>query len=218
MQPYLFPYAGYFRLLALADHFVLYDCVQFPRRGRVHRCEVPGPTAAVEWLTLPLARQPRDVLIRDLAFAPAARTTWDARLARLPWLHSANGPGAERVRELLFGPLPSVIDYLESSLRLVAELLRLQVAITRSSTLRIGRSLHGQERVIAIARSVGATSYVNAPGGRGLYDAQDFAASGLELVFLPEYTGRFRYLLPALMSCPLDEIASDVHRRWEPRR
>ena len=41
MQPYLFPYAGYFRLLSQVDEFVIYDCVQFPRRGRVHRTEVP---------------------------------------------------------------------------------------------------------------------------------------------------------------------------------
>ena len=43
MQPYFFPYAGYFRLFAAVDTFIIYDCVQFPRRGRVHRVEVPGP-------------------------------------------------------------------------------------------------------------------------------------------------------------------------------
>jgi hypothetical protein len=37
MQPYFVPYAGYFRLFAASDLFVIYDCVQFPRRGWVHR-------------------------------------------------------------------------------------------------------------------------------------------------------------------------------------
>ena len=37
MQPYFIPYAGYFRLFAASDLFVIYDCVQFPRRGWVHR-------------------------------------------------------------------------------------------------------------------------------------------------------------------------------------
>ena len=82
MQPYFFPYAGYFRLLDVVDHFVVFDCVQFPRRGRVHRTQVPGPTGGVEWLTLPLASMPREVLIRDLAFAPAARARLDDRLSR----------------------------------------------------------------------------------------------------------------------------------------
>ena len=71
MQPYFFPYAGYFRLFAAVDEFVIFDCVQFPRRGRVHRCEVPRSGAGREWLTLPLARQPRDVLIRSLSLLRA---------------------------------------------------------------------------------------------------------------------------------------------------
>ena len=73
MQPYFYPYAGYFRLLAAANTFVIFDDVQFPRRGRVHRCEVPGPGRRSEWLTLPLAGTPRDVLIGNLTFAAAAR-------------------------------------------------------------------------------------------------------------------------------------------------
>ena len=81
MQPYFFPYAGYFRLLAAADVFVIYDCVQFPRRGRVHRCEVTGLSGETQWLTLPLAHQPRDVLIRDLAFAVNARAELDRERA-----------------------------------------------------------------------------------------------------------------------------------------
>src|SRR3954454_12209438 len=73
MQPYFFPYAGDFRLFAAVDEFVIFDCVQFPRRGRLHRTEVAGTSDAPEWLTLPLARQPRDVRIADLSFAPDAR-------------------------------------------------------------------------------------------------------------------------------------------------
>jgi len=69
MQPYFFPYAGYFRLFTHVDEFVIFDCVQFPRRGRVHRCEFVAANGTLEWLTLPLARQSRDVLIRDLEFA-----------------------------------------------------------------------------------------------------------------------------------------------------
>ncbi len=60
MQPYFFPYAGYFRLMSASDVFVVFDDVQFPRRGRVHRCEMaPG-----RWLTLPLAPMPLDTLIK----------------------------------------------------------------------------------------------------------------------------------------------------------
>jgi hypothetical protein len=213
MQPYFFPYAGYFRLLQAADHFVLLDCVQFPRRGRVHRTQVSGPAGAVEWLTLPLARQPRDVLIRDLRFAPDARSVLDHRLARYSWLAEASGTVADRVRAYLYQPLGSVVDHLADGIGLVADLLELAPIVSRSSALGLDPNLRGQERVIAIVQALGGTDYINAPGGHGLYDLERFADAGLTLSFLAEYEGPHRQLLPALVSRPLAEISNDV-RSW----
>jgi hypothetical protein len=210
MQPYFFPYAGYFRLFSEVDEFVIYDCVQFPRRGRVHRTEYLGPKGESEWLTLPLARQPQQVLIRDLEFAEDARGELDRRLASLPWLRSAKGPAADRIRDFLHAPLPPVIDFLESGLRLVNDVLGIRTAISRSSALEIDPSLRGQERILAIVGRCGATHYLNAPGGRDLYDSDQFAQAGVELAFLPEYRGEFFQLLPALMTRDPRSIRNDI--------
>src|SRR5437016_2188558 len=63
MQPYFLPYAGYFRLFAASDLFVIYDCVQFPRRGWVHRNRLTDARGLERWLTLPLEKAPQHVLI-----------------------------------------------------------------------------------------------------------------------------------------------------------
>jgi len=210
MQPYFFPYAGYFRLFSQVDEFVIYDCVQFPRRGRVHRCALPSQSGSPEWLTLPLASQPREIRIRDLAFAPGARAEFDRRLAHLPWLGRTAGPAAARVREFLHSPLTSVVDYLETSLRLVNELLGLQTPIIRSSSLSIDDSLRGQARILAILSARNATHYLNSPGGRELYDADQFARAGVALSFLPDYRGQFFHLLPALLTEDPARIRADV--------
>lgn len=210
MQPYFYPYAGYFRLLAAADTFVIFDDVQFPRRGRVHRCAILAPSGASEWLTLPLARVPRDVLIGDLTFAAAARPTFDARLARLPWLMRGAGPLADRVRAHLFGSLGTPSDFLGVGLRLVAEELRLPARFVLSSTLQIDRSLRGHERVIAVVEAVGGCAYVNAPGGRSLYRRRDFEERGIALRFLKPYCGQFRYLLPALLEHDAETLRADI--------
>ncbi|MFG1404194.1 WbqC family protein [Xanthobacter sediminis] len=219
MQPYLYPYAGYFRLMAATDIFVILDCVQFNRRGRVHRAEVPAPAGGKEWLTLPLRHQPRETLIRDLTFADGARAALDERLRRHAFLRSGKGAAAEQVREHLFGPLGTVVDFLEGGLRLVSGLLRLPAPLVRSSSLGLPPQIRGEERIIAIARTVGASRYLNAPGGRGLYEPATFRSAGLELSFLPPYEGRHPFLLPSLMAGDLEDLRADVfeqigeHRR-----
>jgi len=209
MQPYFFPYAGYYRLFAQVDEFVLFDCVQFPRTGRVHRSEVaPG-----SWLTLPLARQSREVLIRDLEFAPGARAEFDRRLAALPWLAQAHGDVAEQLRAYLRAPLPGVVDFLETGLKLVNSLLGIDTPILRSSSLVIPPELRGQERIIAIARARDARTYLNPPGGRALYQPEAFADAGLALEFLPDYEGPHRHLLPALARGDAPAIAAEMGGR-----
>lgn len=210
MQPYFLPYAGYFRLFAAVDEFVVYDCVQFPRRGRVHRTEVPGPMGAAAWLTLPLASQPRDTPIHALRFAEGARATLDARLDALPWLARAAGPAADEVRARLRAPLDGVLDFLQDTLGMATSLMGFAPAIRRSSSLDIDPSLRGQARVIAIARAVGATHYLNAPGGRALYEAEAFTRAGLRLEFLSPYTGPHVRLLPALVGEAPAALRADV--------
>src|SRR5580704_13576707 len=84
MQPYFVPYAGYFRLLAASDLFVIYDCVQFPRRGWVHRNKLLDASGEARWLTLPLERAPQSVLIQDLRFPPNAAKQLAERMRPFP--------------------------------------------------------------------------------------------------------------------------------------
>jgi hypothetical protein len=212
MQPYLYPYAGYFRLMALADTFVILDDVQFARRGRMHRCEVPDPRGGTAWLTLPIARQCRDVAIADVAFAENARAELDARLRRLRWL-AGDGPLAGRVRAHLYGPLTTPCEFVADGLALVGEALELPARHLRSSSLDIDRALRGEARILAVAQALGARTYINSPGGRHLYDPVSFAEAGVELRFLAPYDGRFPFLLPALMTDHPEALREDIVER-----
>ena len=165
MQPYFIPYAGYFRLFAASDLFVIYDCVQFPRRGWVHRNKMPAADGRECWLTLPLAKMPRDVRIRDLSFSADAGAILQERMRRIPLLASPRQPAPE-ILESLKHVVGAPVDYLERLLREIVSCLGLRWHTIRSSSLDLPDSLHGQDRIIEIARRLGATRYVNAPGGR----------------------------------------------------
>lgn len=197
MQPYFFPYAGYFRLMAQADHFVIFDCVQFPRRGYVHRNRLPsGPDANLRWLTLPLAKAPRETLIADLRFSDDAQYEWSQRLAEHPTLKElpVRDP---KLAELLNSVSNdgNVVDYLEATLTITCERLGLKTYISRSSELKIGEHLRGEDRIIAIAKQVGADIYLNSPGGRHLYDNDRMAQAGIALKFLNDYQGAMHSVL-----------------------
>jgi hypothetical protein len=210
MQPYLLPYAGYWRLLQAADVFVVFDCVQFLRRGRIHRCELPDGS----WLTLPLAPAPQETPISAMRLAADARARFDERLRAQPWIAAAQGPAAERVRGWLAAPLDGrpLADLLLETLHDTAALLGLPARIERSSAFGLDPALRGEQRVIAAVRAVGGAHYVNSPGGRALYDAGRFAEAGLRLSFLAPYEGAFRYLLPALLRDEPELIAQDIRR------
>ena len=217
MQPYFFPYGGYYRLLAAADTFVVFDDVQFPRRGRVHRCELSGPGGAVEWLTLPLTHQPRDTTIRELRFAEDARRSFDERLARFAWLRAARGPLAQPLRDYLAAPLEDPCAFVVAGIHFVASALDLPARIVFASEISIEPTHDRASRIIALVHALGGAEYLNAPGGRALYDETMFARNGLALRFLEPYRGIHSSMLHALATQDAATLRTEVLRDLDRR-
>ena len=210
MQPYFVPYAGYFRLLLAADLFVIYDCVQFPRRGWVHRNRLPDQHGKLQWLTLPLAKAPQTTAIQDLAFRPGAAAALAGETARFPVLQRPNGRGAGLL-EALQSVAGTPVSYIERLLQHCAGQLGLPWRSIRSSTLGIAPEVTGQERILAIAAALRARCYVNPPGGRALYDPARFAAAGIQLRFLPDYPGNPASILGRLLVEAPEQVAREIH-------
>lgn len=188
MQPYFLPYAGYFRLFAAADLFVVYDCVQFPRRGFVHRNRLQHESGAPEWLTLPLEKAPQHARIDALRFSPGRQNEWGEHLRHFPAFSSpllrARG-FTEQVSRLEGQP----VDYIEGLLKTTCALLDLPFRAARSSALMLPDDVHGQDRILAICEHFRADTYINSPGGRALYDHDTFRNRRIKLEFLPDYEG-----------------------------
>jgi hypothetical protein len=209
MQPYFIPYAGYFRLFAASDLFVIYDCVQFPRRGWVHRNRLVDATGTERWLTLPIAKAPRDTLICDLRFSIDARHIVAQCMRSFPLLTTVREPRPE-ILETLRDVGGTPVDYIERLLHDVVSHLGLRWEVMRSSSLGLPDSLHGQNRIVEIARRLGATRYVNAPGGRSLYDPLVFEDAGIELRFLDDYRGSSASILSRMLEEDADSLAQEV--------
>ena len=191
MQPYFVPYLGYFRLFSKTDLFVIYDCVQFPRRGYVHRNQVPDRNGAPLWLTLPLEKCDQKTAIVDLQWRRSDCVAFGERIRQLAgdWPLQVSEGLRDEWLVLLATFDGSVVDYLERTLGFVCRQLDLHCNVIRSSSLHIDPVLKGQDRILEICRQVGTTRYVNSPGGRDLYQADSFAHVGIELDFLEPFQG-----------------------------
>jgi hypothetical protein len=209
MQPYFLPYAGYFRLFAATDLFVIYDCVQFPGRGWVHRNRLVDASGKGRWLTLPLAKAPQQSLIRDLRFSAGAADILAGRLRSFAALAQAPQP-ASPIMEALGDVGGTPVAYIERLLNRVVSYLDLPWNVVRSSSLDVPSSFRGQDRIIEIARRLGARQYVNAPGGRHLYDRDTFARAGIELRFLSDYPGPSASILARILAEAPHDLAKDI--------
>lgn len=209
MQPYFIPYTGYFRLLSETDLFVIYDCVQFQRRGWLHRNMLPDHNGTAQWLTLPLAKAPQSVLIKDLKLTDTAKTEIPNRLKRFP-LKAADSALEHDVLARMAPTTSDAVDYICGLLKYFADYLDISWNVVKSSSLGLPGHLRGADRIIEIAKRLDGTHYLNAPGGRDLYDVDHFAKNDLTLQFLSEYSGNFSSILSRVLTEERESILSDL--------
>ena len=206
MQPYFLPYAGYFRLFAEADVVCIFDCVQFPRRGWVHRNRLPGVAGHAHWLTLPLAKGPINVRIADLRFAEDAEAALETRCKIFPALRDIRHPLLDAVRQTE----GDVITYLMKLLAISCRELGLPFEVLRTTTLQIPNAFTGQDRVLEVCRQLNADRYINLAGGRLLYDPHEFKRSGVELSIFEEWRGSQWSILYRLLTEPAGQVAAEI--------
>jgi hypothetical protein len=223
MQPYFFPYLGYFSLMAAVDVFVAYDNVQYSRPGWINRNRILRDGAA-EWWTAVLTDAPHrhDINQRHYRDWPVQR---QALLQRLRDRYR-KAPRRDAALALVAAVLPEdEPNVARCNARLLAGLataLGLGCRLRLASELPHDRTLRGEDRVIALCQAIGARTYVNSPGGMALYDANRFAAAGIELRFVratpapyPQAGEAFvpwLSIVDLLMFLPLDEVARRVQQ------
>jgi hypothetical protein len=183
MQPYFFPYIGYFQLIHAVDLFVTFDDVAFIKKGWINRNFLLIDCHPRRF-TVPLCQVSQN---RSICETRPAAMPWQSKL--LKTLRNAYGkaPHFEPVYSLaetvIKEECASVAELATRSLIAVMDYLGLSRKM-RSSRTYDNVHLKGQERILDICERENAKTYINLPGGRELYDRDTFLARGLELRFL----------------------------------
>jgi hypothetical protein len=198
MQPYLFPYLGYFQLAAAVDEFWLLDTVQFIKQGWMNRNAllVNGHRT---FFNIPVNKRPSLDTIDNKFYVPNATQdctkllkTLSQSYAKAPHVDNAISVVQSFTQHLAQTPHPTdFTTATEMALQSCFDAIGLTTPIKRISSLGLNGARTGQGRIIEACQAIGAREYVNMIGGLNLYDSGDFSACGIELCFLkpvlPEY-------------------------------
>lgn len=204
MQPYLFPYLGYFQLIHATDKFVFYDDVSFIKNGWINRNRLLLDGKA-QYFTVPVSRASSHVAIKDTRFK-SQDMRWRRKFLGTFQLAYKHAPyfdeGLRLVDSVLLSKSDSIAVLARQSVLSVMEYLDLRREIVATSNTYANTQLKGQGRVLDICRQEGARTYVNAAGGRKLYTADEFLLAGVELRFLngqlPAYSQGCESFVPGL--------------------
>jgi hypothetical protein len=219
MQPYLFPYLGYFQLIAAVDKFVVYDDVNYIKQGWINRNRILVNGDA-HLFTLPVKNASSFTTIREVGLDTVQVSAWRDKFLRTMAQTYNRAPNFKAVQELLdrvfAAPHGRLVDLLVAGIREVMAHIGLETELVPTSSGYANRNLSGQARILDICSQEEAGRYVNAIGGKELYDQSAFAQNGITLSFLrsglPEYRqGRHPFvpglsILDAMLFVPVDEL------------
>ena len=204
MQPYFFPYIGYFQLMFQSDISVFHDDVQYINGGWVNRNRILRNGLPC-WLTLPVRNASSHLAINQRYYRldPTDVVRVLRRLAGAYQKAPQFAAVFPVVEELMNFDDKNVAVFNVNLLERLARRLAIRTQFVSSSTMIKNESLTGQERVIDICRRLGATRYVNPIGGARLYQPDRFAAAGVELNFLEPVTPAY----PQLGQLPVADLS-----------
>ena len=184
MQPYFFPYIGYFQLMQAVDIFILYDDAKHIEHGWVNRNRILIKDKPV-WLTMPVRHDAHTLPINQRHYLLNEGVEPIKRKLRAAYATQENtSPEFVTVSNFLDFEETNVARFNAHSLVELARHLGINCEFVLSSDIPDTKNLKGEAKVIEMCRKKGATRYINPIGGASLYNSDTFDAAGIELQFL----------------------------------
>lgn len=189
MQPYLFPYIGYFQLITAVDRFVVYDDVNYIKQGWVNRNNILVQGQPYLF-TLPLKNASSFAKINEIQVNEKLYGNWKKKFLRTLQQSYNKAPYFKEAFDLISSILDTekkeigISELATSSILKICNYLSIETEIAGSSTAYKNDDLSGQDRVLDICKKEEATEYINPIGGQKLYSKKDFEEQGIELNFV----------------------------------
>ena len=222
MQPYIFPYIGYFQLINAVDKFILYDDVNFINKGWINRNRMLN-NGKDSLFSIPLKEASQNKLINEIEVN--WDSAWKSKFLKTLEQCYKKAPFYQEtlliIQQTLNVDDEPISKIVEHNLRLICKYLDIKTEIVSSSAIYQNSHLKAQERILAICLQEKATQYINPIGGLELYDKDFFEAQNIQLNFIkskliqyPQFKNEFvpwLSMIDVLMFNSKEEIISFIN-------
>jgi len=222
MQPYMFPYIGYFQLINAVDKFVILDDVNFITRGWINRNRILV-NGEEHLFSIPVKKSSQNKLISESEFADS---TWKRKFLKTIE-HSYNKAPFYKDSYAVISSILSINEnniskWIYTQINMICYYLKIETEITESSKVYCNRHLKAQERIIDICTQERTEIYINPIGGRELYNSDDFSKNNIRLCFLKTQSEKyaqfnkefvpFLSIIDVMMFNRVDEIQAQLNK------
>ena len=185
MQPYFFPYMGYFQLINAVDLYVNLDHVSFMKRSYMVRNTLKNNTP----INVPVSQGSQNkscteikVLVDDKWFNKFKRTL-EVLYKKEPYYNQVINeiiiPWEENV--LTLPRIASISEFNFASIYQICKYFNSETRFYSSGGITDKKKNEGLQEITKYFKG---DIYINAIGGQKLYNKEDFASQGIELKFI----------------------------------
>lgn len=199
MQPYFFPYIGYFQLINVVDRYVIYDNAAFANNkwGIRNQILINGAAGFFRVKTLKASQNKSFSEIGvsgDIEVKKNNIHTLECAYKKAPHFSEV----MPVLEQFLTADYDNLAECNAASNRLVCDYLGIKTEILLMSELEHDKDLKRQYMIFDVCKVLGGDEYINAIGGTELYDYEEFRENGIKLAFLksddivyPQFGGEF---------------------------
>ena len=186
MQPYFLPYIGYFQLINAVDKFVIYDNIEFTKKGWINRNRILV-NGKDEFMSLPITKA-SDFLHVNQRYLVSNFENEKIKILRKIKECYRKAPYFEIIYTLIEQIFNyennNLFEFIFNSIKKICQYLDISTELITSSSIDINHNLKSEDKVISICNSLNVTKYINSIGGQNLYEKKNFYNCKIELIFI----------------------------------
>lgn len=186
MQPYFLPYIGYFQLINVVDQFVLYDSLEYTKKGWINRNRILV-NGNDDYITLPIKKDSDYLNINERFLSESWKLEKTKLLNRINAVYK-KAPFFENtfkiIIEIFSFENTNLYHFLSNSISSICSELEITTPIIPYSQIMVSKNYKKEELVIEICKRMNSTNYYNSIGGVNLYNKDKFKENGIEINFI----------------------------------